>query len=170
MAQANEDSWPLGFRCNIEFDFDMAFSNIEGQLDQEFLKNEWVATLREVLKDCYVKLMEFDGDNSYLFVQITFLDMLWERLCKSQQSHSHKTHGKAVLNCSQSVASTALPPGSQSVKGSRRAFSTAAMIYSLVMLVCSLSAAMKQQTTTTSSISFQETLVCIRMFMAAKSP
>ncbi|KAI4601261.1 hypothetical protein KJ359_012451 [Pestalotiopsis sp. 9143b] len=80
MSQADEDSWPLGFSCHVEFDFDMALSNIEDQLHQEFRKNEWVGTLREVLRDCYDKLMEIDANDSYLLVQITFLDMLWERL------------------------------------------------------------------------------------------
>lgn len=98
MSQADEDSWPLGFSCNIEFDFDMALSNIEDQLDQEFRKNEWVGTLREVLRDCYDKLMEIDANDSYLLVQITFLDMLWERLCKSQHSNSHKTRGETCSN------------------------------------------------------------------------
>lgn len=97
MEQADENSWPLGIRCNIEFDFNTAFTNIKSQVDAEFLKNEWVATLRVVLRDCYDKLMEFEGDDSYLFVQITFLDMLWERLCKSQHSYSQKPRGKNVF-------------------------------------------------------------------------
>ncbi|KAK6218026.1 hypothetical protein LQW54_003084 [Pestalotiopsis sp. IQ-011] len=71
MSQADEDSWPLGFSCHVEFDFDKALAYIKDQLEPEFMKNEWT---------CHAELTEAGEEDAHLFVQITFLDLLWECL------------------------------------------------------------------------------------------
>ncbi|ETS75694.1 hypothetical protein PFICI_12638 [Pestalotiopsis fici W106-1] len=76
-----QNAWPPGVSGSVVFDFDVAISEIRNKLSPTFLERGWAATLFKAAKECKNELSKsITIEISTLYVQVTFLDILWERL------------------------------------------------------------------------------------------